>query len=199
MASCRTTPPSRATTRSKRSSWRQEPGNTCQEPFSWTWSQQLSVSFVSIRSVLCGLIRTACFCADEVRTGTYRQLFHPDMLITGKEDAANNYARGHYTIGREIVELVLDKIRLQVWSTQLFNASRTQISTFTMNFSIRRTSAQVCKASSSSTRSVAAQVQVSLLCSWNACLAITARSPSCSSLFIPLHRYMYMYETLLTS
>lgn len=50
---------------------------------------------------------------DEVRTGTYRQLFHPDMLITGKEDAANNYARGHYTIGREIVELVLDKIRLQ--------------------------------------------------------------------------------------
>uniref|UniRef100_A0A8C3AJ38 Tubulin/FtsZ 2-layer sandwich domain-containing protein n=1 Tax=Cyclopterus lumpus TaxID=8103 RepID=A0A8C3AJ38_CYCLU len=35
---------------------------------------------------------------DEVRTGTYRQLFHPEQLITGKEDAANNYARGHYTI-----------------------------------------------------------------------------------------------------
>jgi len=32
---------------------------------------------------------------DEVRTGTYRQLFHPEQLITGKEDAANNYARGH--------------------------------------------------------------------------------------------------------
>ncbi|KAB5537049.1 hypothetical protein PHYPO_G00114360 [Pangasianodon hypophthalmus] len=29
---------------------------------------------------------------DEVRTGTYRQLFHPEQLITGKEDAANNYA-----------------------------------------------------------------------------------------------------------
>jgi len=40
---------------------------------------------------------------DEVRTGTYRQLFHPEQLITGKEDAANNYARGHYTIGKEIV------------------------------------------------------------------------------------------------
>ena len=37
---------------------------------------------------------------DEVRTGTYRQLFHPEQLITGKEDAANNYARGHYTIGK---------------------------------------------------------------------------------------------------
>ncbi len=34
---------------------------------------------------------------DEVRTGTYRQLFHPEQLISGKEDAANNYARGHYT------------------------------------------------------------------------------------------------------
>merc|ERR1711871_1198887 len=26
-------------------------------------------------------------------------------------DAANNYARGHYTIGKEIVDLVLDRIR----------------------------------------------------------------------------------------
>ena len=32
-------------------------------------------------------------------------------MITGKEDAANNYARGHYTIGKEIVDLVLDRIR----------------------------------------------------------------------------------------
>jgi tubulin alpha len=32
-----------------------------------------------------------------VRTGTYRQLFHPEQLISGKEDAANNFARGHYT------------------------------------------------------------------------------------------------------
>ena len=55
---------------------------------------------------------------DEVRTGTYRQLFHPEQLISGKEDAANNFARGsrgeavdvsfclgHYTIGKEIVDL----------------------------------------------------------------------------------------------
>ena len=48
---------------------------------------------------------------DEVRTGTYRQLFHPEQLITGKEDAANNYARGHYTIGKEIIDNVLDRIR----------------------------------------------------------------------------------------
>ncbi|XP_032872461.1 tubulin alpha chain-like [Amblyraja radiata] len=48
---------------------------------------------------------------DQVRTGTYRQLFHPEQLITGKEDAANNYARGHCSIGKEIVDLVLDRIR----------------------------------------------------------------------------------------
>ena len=49
--------------------------------------------------------------SDEVRTGTYRQLFHPEQLITGKEDAANNYARGHYTIGKEQIDLSMDKIR----------------------------------------------------------------------------------------
>merc|ERR1712019_318429 len=48
---------------------------------------------------------------DEVRTRTYRQLFHPEQLISGKEDAANNFARGHYTIGKEIVDLCLDRIR----------------------------------------------------------------------------------------
>ncbi|KAF7639635.1 Tubulin alpha chain [Meloidogyne graminicola] len=48
---------------------------------------------------------------DEIRTGTYKQLFHPEQLITGKEDAANNYARGHYTVGKEIIDPVLDRIR----------------------------------------------------------------------------------------
>ena len=34
---------------------------------------------------------------DEVKTGIYRQLFNPEQLISHKEDAANNFARGHYT------------------------------------------------------------------------------------------------------
>lgn len=48
---------------------------------------------------------------DEIRTGNYRQLFHPELLISGKEDAANNYARGHYTIGKEMIDSVIDRIR----------------------------------------------------------------------------------------
>jgi len=47
---------------------------------------------------------------DEVRTGIYRQLFHPEQMFSGKEDAANNYARGHYTVGKEIVDPVLTRI-----------------------------------------------------------------------------------------
>jgi tubulin alpha len=42
-------------------------------------------------------------CVDEIRTGTYRNLYHPEQLISGKEDAANNYARGHYTIGAPLL------------------------------------------------------------------------------------------------
>lgn len=48
---------------------------------------------------------------DEVRKGVYRSLFHPEQLITGKEDAANNYARGHYTAGKEHVDQCLDRVR----------------------------------------------------------------------------------------
>ncbi|OJJ83427.1 tubulin alpha chain [Aspergillus glaucus CBS 516.65] len=48
---------------------------------------------------------------DEIRTGTYRHLFHPEQLISGKEDAANNYARGHYTVGKALLEDVVDRIR----------------------------------------------------------------------------------------
>ncbi|CAN9215047.1 unnamed protein product [Alternaria alternata] len=60
---------------------------------------------------------------DEIRTGAYRQLFHPELLISGKEDAANNYARGHYTIGKEMVDSVIEKIR-RVAGEQLLLAPR---------------------------------------------------------------------------
>jgi len=60
------------------------------------------------RAVMVDLEPTVC---DEVRSGAYRGLYHPEQIISGKEDAANNYARGHYTVGKEIVDLVLDRIR----------------------------------------------------------------------------------------
>jgi len=48
---------------------------------------------------------------DEIRLGTYRKLYHPEQLINTKEDAANNYARGHYTQGKEVLDRVLDRVR----------------------------------------------------------------------------------------
>lgn len=48
---------------------------------------------------------------DEIRTGTYRSMYNPQQLITGKEDAANNFARGHYTIGKEMIDVTLEQIR----------------------------------------------------------------------------------------
>ena len=47
----------------------------------------------------------------DVKTGSHKGLYHPDQLICGKEDAANNYARGHYTIGKELIDQVLEKTR----------------------------------------------------------------------------------------
>lgn len=48
---------------------------------------------------------------DEIRTGPYRSLFHPEYMLSGKEDAANNYARGHYTVGKEQIDHCMDRIR----------------------------------------------------------------------------------------
>jgi len=48
---------------------------------------------------------------DDVRTGDYSQMFHPEFLLNGKEDAANNFARGHYTVGKEILDQVNDRLR----------------------------------------------------------------------------------------
>jgi tubulin alpha len=60
------------------------------------------------RAVMVDLEPTVC---DSIRTGEYKDLYHPDSIISGKEDAANNYARGHYTIGKDIIETVVEQVR----------------------------------------------------------------------------------------
>jgi len=48
---------------------------------------------------------------DDIRRGPYAGMFHPEFLVNGKEDAANNFARGHYTVGKEQMDIVNDRIR----------------------------------------------------------------------------------------
>ena len=47
---------------------------------------------------------------DEIRTGAYKDLFHKESMINGKEDAANIYSCGKISYGSEIIDLVLDRI-----------------------------------------------------------------------------------------
>merc|ERR1711948_99092 len=48
---------------------------------------------------------------DDVGNSKYSAIFHPEFLMGGKEDAANNFARGHYTVGKEILDQVNDRLR----------------------------------------------------------------------------------------
>ena len=38
-------------------------------------------------------------------------MYHPSQLISGKEDAANNFSRGYNTVGRGMVSETMDRIR----------------------------------------------------------------------------------------
>jgi len=51
---------------------------------------------------------------DDVQNSQFSAIYHPEFLIAGKEDAANNFARGHYTVGRELIDKVNDRLRKMV-------------------------------------------------------------------------------------
>ncbi|EFP09422.1 CRE-BEN-1 protein [Caenorhabditis remanei] len=48
---------------------------------------------------------------DSVRSGPFGQLFRPDNFVFGQSGAGNNWAKGHYTEGAELVDNVLDVVR----------------------------------------------------------------------------------------
>eukprot|EP00091_Calanus_sinicus_P015560 TRINITY_DN3393_c0_g1_i3.p1 TRINITY_DN3393_c0_g1~~TRINITY_DN3393_c0_g1_i3.p1 ORF type:complete len:168 (+),score=36.35 TRINITY_DN3393_c0_g1_i3:46-549(+) len=48
---------------------------------------------------------------DAVRSGPFGQLFRPDNFVFGQSGAGNNWAKGHYTEGAELVDSVLDVVR----------------------------------------------------------------------------------------
>jgi len=48
---------------------------------------------------------------DDVQNSGFGSLFNDQFFIRGPEDAANNYARGRYTIGSEELDLTMEAIR----------------------------------------------------------------------------------------
>ena len=53
---------------------------------------------------------------DSVRAGPYGNLFRPDNFIFGQSGAGNNWAKGHYTEGAELIDTVLDVVRKEAES-----------------------------------------------------------------------------------
>src|ERR1700690_4063347 len=53
---------------------------------------------------------------DSVRAGPFGQLFRPDNFVFGQTGAGNNWAKGHYTEGAELIDSVLDVVRKEAES-----------------------------------------------------------------------------------
>lgn len=48
---------------------------------------------------------------DAIRSGEYGSLFRPDNFVFGQSGAGNNWAKGHYTEGAELVDAIMDVVR----------------------------------------------------------------------------------------
>ena len=48
---------------------------------------------------------------DSIRGGKYGKLFRPDNFVHGQSGAGNNWAKGHYTEGAELVDQIMDVVR----------------------------------------------------------------------------------------
>lgn len=51
---------------------------------------------------------------DTIRASEYGGLFKPDNFIQGQSGAGNNWAKGHYTEGAEIIDQALEIARKEV-------------------------------------------------------------------------------------
>jgi len=54
---------------------------------------------------------------DGIRAGPMGSLFRPDNYVNAQSGAGNNWAKGHYTEGAELVEAVFDVVRKEVENT----------------------------------------------------------------------------------
>ncbi|KAH0661373.1 hypothetical protein KY290_012959 [Solanum tuberosum] len=48
---------------------------------------------------------------DNIRSGPYGQIFHPDNFVFGQSGAGNNWAKVSYTEGAKLIDVVLDPVR----------------------------------------------------------------------------------------
>ena len=53
---------------------------------------------------------------DSVRAGPFGQLFRPDKFVSGRGGAGNNWAKGYYSEGAELIDTVLEVVRKETES-----------------------------------------------------------------------------------
>ena len=51
---------------------------------------------------------------DAVRFSSSGQLYQPDSIVCGNSGTGNNWAKGMYTIGHDLIETVMDAIRKEL-------------------------------------------------------------------------------------
>ncbi|KAL2487236.1 Tubulin beta-8 chain [Abeliophyllum distichum] len=51
---------------------------------------------------------------DSIRSDSYGQIFRPDNFVFGQSNADNNWAKGHYTEGAELIDSILNVVRKEV-------------------------------------------------------------------------------------
>ena len=61
---------------------------------------------------------------DSVKASNYGRLFKPDNFVFGQSGAGNNWAKGHYTEGAELVDQVLDVVRKEAENCDCLQASQ---------------------------------------------------------------------------
>lgn len=64
---------------------------------------------------------------DSVRSGPFGRIFRPDNFVFGQSGAGNNWAKGHYTEGAELVDSVLDVVRKEAESCDCLQVKKSRV------------------------------------------------------------------------
>lgn len=55
---------------------------------------------------------------EAIKTGPFGDLFRPDNFVFGQSGAGNNWAKGHYTEGAELIDSVMDVVRKEAEASE---------------------------------------------------------------------------------
>ncbi len=61
---------------------------------------------------------------DSVRSGPYGQIFRPDNFVFGQSGAGNNWAKGHYTEGKQADQTIAlgHKVTIHIFVFQVLSS-----------------------------------------------------------------------------